>query len=207
MNGGWLPMLGSHGTVRAPENARVNTSLAPMVSSAPRRSRSAGFTLIEVLIALIVLVLGVLGAAGMTLASIRDSKQSGLRSQASAFAYELSDLMRANPGQETVFTSAASAASTSCWTTGCSPTDMAKNDYYEWSTKLTGPNGLPNAQAVVCYDRTDLNQFACDNDVTAPLVVKLQWDEKNNNARGQAATSGATVTTRLMSVVIKTSVQ
>jgi type IV pilus assembly protein PilV len=205
MNGGWLPMLGSHGTVRAFENARVKTSFAPMVSSTPRRSRNAGFTLIEVLVALVVLVLGVMGAAGMTLASLRDSKQSGLRSQASGFAYELADLMRANPGQETIFTTAASAASATCWTTGCSPTDMAKNDYYEWSQKLTGPIGLPNAQAVVCHDRTNLNVFACDNDATAPLVVKLQWDEKNNNARGQA--SAGTVTTRLMSVIIKPSVQ
>ncbi len=208
-------MLGDRAGGRAPENARVKKIRNPLAIAARSgtapiaapdglrsSSRAAGFTLIEVLIALIVLVLGVLGAAGMTLASMRDSKQSGLRAQASALAYELGDIMRANPGQSAVFTGGTAVANAGCWTTGCAPTDMAKNDFYEWKLKLATPAGLPNASAVVCHDATNLNTFACDNNALAPLVVKLKWDEKNNAARDQTAAAAA-VTTRYLSVVVQ----
>ncbi len=154
----------------------------------------AGFTLIEVMVALIVLVLGVLGAAAMTLSAIRDSKQSGLRSQASAMAYELSDLMRANSsGNEAIFTGGAPSSVAACWSAaGCLPSEMAKNDYFEWRAKLTGVNGLPNSAAVICRDAANLASNAasyatCDNLPASPLVVKMKWDEKNNNARDATA--------------------
>ena len=206
MNGGFPPMLGSPFSRRAQQNARVKKSPAfPSRSAALvcSGSRAAGFTLIEVLIALIVLVLGVLGAAAMTLNSMKDTKQSGLQSQATALAYELGELMRANPGQETSFTNGTQATVASCWTTGCTPAEMASNDYYEWYTKLSGTGGLPNGDAVVCRDATKLNLFTCDNSPTAPLVVKLKWDEKNNNARGPVAAANGAVTTRILSVPIK----
>ncbi len=185
---------------------------APLMAGAatPRvRTRQAGFTLIEVLIALIVLVLGVLGAAAMTLTSLRDGKQSGLRSQAAALAYEIGDIMRANrnaTGVEAIFTGTQPTGGiSSCWTSsGCVPTDMATNDFYEWIQKLHNPiTGLPNGQAVICHDlATPATSFpACDGSATSPLVVKLKWDEKNNNARG--ATSTTAVSTQYLVVTLQ----
>jgi type IV pilus assembly protein PilV len=192
-------MLGGHRRRRWRQNARVKKPSHPPSGLPRRATRSAGFTLIEVLIALIVLVLGVLGAAAMTLTSLRDGKQSIYRSQATALAYELGDLMRASPSQEAVFTGATPALVSSCWTTGCSPSDTAKNDVAEWRAKV--PLVLPNGDAVICHDLTKLDQYpACDGSATAPLVVKLKWDEKNNNARGQTTSA---VTTRSMSIVIQ----
>ena len=195
------------------QNARMPSS-RPSLRSVPRRHRHAGFTLIEVMVALIVLVLGVLGSAAMTLTAIRDGKQSGLRSQASALAYELGDLMRTTrstsslpldqAAREAIFTSAAPPAVVSCWSAnGCTLAEMAQNDYYEWHRKLTGPNGLPNGQAVICRDATKLGDasLACDGAPTSPLVVKLRWDEKNNNARDAAAPTSITV--RTMAVPIQ----
>ena len=197
-----MPMLGALARSSRQQNAGVKKSLAPTLLRPVRGPRVrvgravrrvAGFTLIEVMVALIVLVLGVLGAAAMTLSAIRDSKQSGLRSQASALAYELSDLMRASgSGQVGVFTGSLPTAVATCWSTGCIPIDMAKNDYAEWHAKLTGANGLPNGDAVICRDATNLasdaaSYGACDNLLTSPLVVKLKWDEKNNNARDATA--------------------
>ena len=215
MNGGCLPMLGRQRGRSRRQNVGVKKAPSPRIRTRsqrrlPRRAGVvAGFTLIEVLVALIVLVLGVLGAAAMTLNAIRDSKQSGLRSQASALAYEIGDLMRANrnPSQETVFTGAPpTGAISSCWTTGCIPSDMAKNDYFRWRQKLQGTTGvaavLPNGDAVICRDATMLASYpACDNLATSPLVVKLKWDEKNNNAR---STTGPTaVTTQYMVVTVQ----
>ena len=214
-----MPMLGARAFRLRRQNAGVKKSDTPSPVRSVRGPRAralssaSGFTLIEVMVALIVLVLGVLGAAAMTLSAIRDTKQSGLRSQASALAYELSDLMRMSPGQETVFTgSVPSSGVATCWTTGCSPADMAKNNYYEWVAKLRGtsgmPNsGLPNGAAVVCRDvgslASDAASYAaaCDGLPTSPLVVKIRWDEKNNNARD--ATAPTAVTTAYLVVPIQ----
>ncbi len=216
-------MLGTRPHPLRRENAGVKKSTDPFVAGRSRApcSRQGGFTLIEVMVALIVLVLGVLGAAAMTLSAIRDSKQSSLRSQASALAYELSDLIRASayptpvvpavappagtpppPGpQEGVFIgSPPSAGVATCWSTGCTPDDMAKNDYFEWRAKLRGPDGLPNGDAIICRDATNLGSDvvsynpACDGLASSPLVVKMSWDEKNNNARDASSPTAITRT-------------
>lgn len=160
------------------------------------------------MVALIVLVLGVLGAAAMTLTALRDSKQSALRSQASALAFELAELMRMSPDQEAVFTGAVPASVGTCWTaTGCAPIDMARNNYYEWDAKLRGSTGLPGAAAKICRDVTNLTSDAsgfasCDNLATSPLVVKLRWDEKANVSRFAAnATIAAAPVTQAYLVV------
>ena len=178
-------MLGRHGVPVAHQNARVHKSSSPSLST----HRSAGFTLVEVLVALIVLVLGVLGSAAMTLTSLRDNKQSALRSQASSMAYELADLMRANPLQETVFTgSTPSGVVAACYTSGCAPSDMAASDYSQWITKLTSTTapatGLPNASWKICRDAGNPNSMStCDALATSPIVIKLKWDEKFNNGK------------------------
>ena len=195
-------MLGKRRPAHEHQNVRVQKSTV-------LRPSSRGFTLIEVLISLIVLVLGVLGAAAMTLNSLKDSKQSGLRTQASQLAYELSDLMRfAGFSQQGIFTGGAPAASSSCWTgTGCTPAQMAANDFYEWQLKAFGtastPGMLPNGAAKICRDISNTAPTAaawnatCDGLNTSPIVLKMKWDEKNNIARGQAQASGATAVTTM----------
>ena len=182
-------MLGTHGVPGAHQNARVHKSTSLSLST----RRSAGFTLVEVLVALIVLVLGVLGAAAMMLTSLRDNKQSALRSQATALAYELGDLMRVNPNQEATFTgSIPTGVVAGCFTTGCAPSDMASSDYYQWIAKLVSPTpatgvpvtGLPNASWKICRDATNPGSLStCDGLPTSPLVVKMKWDEKFNNGK------------------------
>ena len=192
-------MLGDRRATPAHENAGVKN---PPHSPSRKARRQGGFTLIEVMVALVVLVLGVLGAAAMTITAIRDSKQSALRSQATSLAYELSDLLRMSPNQEAVFTSGAPTAVPGCWTTGCSVTDIAKNNFYEWDQKVKG-SGLPNGDYKICRDSANLalTQDAagvtafgtCDGAATSPLVVKFKWDEKLNNARGQYAVASPVI--------------
>jgi type IV pilus assembly protein PilV len=248
MNGGWPPMLGDPWSKRERQNACVKKSLpfrspvrsvrAPLPSRAvpalpraarlgvlrtarPMAHRAAGFTLIEVMVALIVLVLGVLGAAAMTMASLKDSKQSGLREQATALAYEMSDIMRANPPQYAPYIPPAAPVlqidtetdfrgppviQGSCYTTGCGRDFNAQNDLAVWYAKLTGPGGLPGGAYRICRDATNLTLNAagfttCDNLATSPLVIKLSWTEVTNVARGQATTTGAATTQYLMVVI------
>ena len=61
------------------------------------RSRAdAGFTLIEVLIAVLLLSIGLLGLAGLQMASLKNNGSAMNRSQATWIAYDVLDRMRAN---------------------------------------------------------------------------------------------------------------
>jgi len=61
-----------------------------------RKHRARGFTLIEALVALVVLSIGLLGVAALQLTSLRSNHSSAMRSQATFLAYDIIDRMRAN---------------------------------------------------------------------------------------------------------------
>lgn len=61
-----------------------------------KKRSQRGFTLVEMLVALLVLSVGLLGIAGMQLASLRNTQGAYVRSQASILAYDITERMRAN---------------------------------------------------------------------------------------------------------------
>ena len=72
-----------------------------MTRSMPSRRRSAprkahGFTLVEVLIALLVLSIGMLGIAALYLESLHASRSALVRTQAVTLASDIADRIRAN---------------------------------------------------------------------------------------------------------------
>ena len=56
----------------------------------------SGFTLIEVLVALVIVALGMLGNAMLQLQGMKNSNDAYLRSQIGIFAYDIADKIRAN---------------------------------------------------------------------------------------------------------------
>ena len=60
-------------------------------------TRDAGFTLLEVLIALVVLSIGLLGLAALQSTGLRSTHGANLVSQSSILAYDMADRIRANP--------------------------------------------------------------------------------------------------------------
>ena len=60
------------------------------------QTTSAGFTLIEVLVALLIVALGMLGNAMLQLQGMRNSNDAYIRSQISMIASEIADKVRAN---------------------------------------------------------------------------------------------------------------
>lgn len=56
-----------------------------------------GFTLLEVLIALLVLSIGLLGLAALQTTGLRSNQMASMRTQATQVAYDITDRMRANP--------------------------------------------------------------------------------------------------------------
>ena len=103
-----------------------------------RFSSSDGFTLIEVLVALIVVSIGLLGLAGLQATSVRFNQQAYLRSQAVQQAYDMADRIRANArgmwdgdyddidGTE---------SDPACIDTDCSPADLATTDAVAWNAQ------------------------------------------------------------------------
>ncbi len=106
-------------------------------------NKKSGFTLIEVLIAMVVLAIGLLGLAGLQVTSLKNNQSAYNRSQATQLAYDLADRMRANFAGVSSYTTGTAAAVANCKnTTGCSPAEMAVNDLFEWNSAIS--SALPN---------------------------------------------------------------
>ena len=104
----------------------------------------AGFTLIEILIAMIILAFGLLGLAGLQAAGLQQNQNSQYRSQATALAYDLADRIRANSGQIGTYIAPAPALNNAgCLTVAsCTSIQMANHDMAEWNAALlTMPGG------------------------------------------------------------------
>lgn len=63
---------------------------------APGMSRARGFSLIEVLVALLILAFGLLGLAFLQVLNVRYTQSAAQRTIATNLAYEVLDMMRAN---------------------------------------------------------------------------------------------------------------
>ncbi len=76
----------------------ISEAHLPIVNShvAARRSAQQGASLIEVLVAVMLLSFGILGMVGMQYAGTKFNHSSTLRSQATSLAYDLADRARAN---------------------------------------------------------------------------------------------------------------
>ncbi len=121
-----------------------------------------GFSLIEVLIATMVLAIGLLGLAATQTSNLQDSLSAYQRSQATRLAYSMADRMRANildaKNSAGTYATAASTSSlvqtntaqSSCKTTaGCTAALMAQNDIYEWNNTVN--TILPSGQGTISF--------------------------------------------------------
>lgn len=117
--------------------------------------RARGFTLVESLVALVVLSIGMLGIAGLYLESVRSGRTSILRSQAVALATDLADRIRANRAGGPQYDDGASGAGAilaACEDggAGCTPNEMAGHDKAQWLDALA--TTLPNGDGTVEVD-------------------------------------------------------
>lgn len=102
--------------------------------------KSAGFTLLEVLVALFVLSVGLLGLASLQAQALRYNHNAYLRSVATQQAYDIADRIRANAvglqiGAYDSITS--DPGDPGCITSGCAPAQVAQFDAFEWYTSLS----------------------------------------------------------------------
>ena len=160
-------------------------------------STQVGFSLIEVLVAIIVLSVGMLGAVGMQSAALRSNKESKNLAAAVMFARELGERMRGNHSVaiktvasdnpylfDTTLTGTSSVATfnVNCFTAGCSvPKDSATWDVADWQGRVLA--ALPTPRVKVCfdkdpYDSAGIARWACTNDGNLS-VLKMSWTSSN----------------------------
>lgn len=109
--------------------------------------KTKGFTLVEVLVALVVLSVGMLGIAGLYVTSLRSGSSSIYRMQAVNLATDIADRIRANRTANVDY--AGVPADNLCVGGGvsCTPAQMAANDLWVWQQQLTAT--LPGGGGVV----------------------------------------------------------
>lgn len=120
------------------------------------RARTRGFSLLEVLIALVVFSLGLLGMTGLQAVSTKLNHSAYLRSQAQFLAQSMADRMRANSravwAQSYDDTYPIAGADPCSGGTACDSDDVATRDKVIWGQQLT--DLLPNGAATITCTAT-----------------------------------------------------
>lgn len=115
-------------------------------------TREQGFSLIEVLVAMIILAVGLLGIAGLFANSLKSTDNAYMHSQAVVLAYDMGDRIRANPSvlADYAQTPPATAPNKDCHASVCTKAELALADLYEWNTTVT--NTLPGGNTSVAVN-------------------------------------------------------
>lgn len=148
----------------------------------------SGATLLEVLIAILILSFGLLGMLGLIINSYKLTSSSNFRTVAAQQAYSMADTLRSNVLILAKFQNPAASADANCLSaTGCDKDAVFGNDVAMWSNRLASM--LPQGRGTVCSDATPEDgdpsdpNWGCDPvaaNPTGPFVVKVCWIEGQN---------------------------
>ena len=134
-------------------------------------SRQSGFSLFEVLIAMVLLAVGLLGLAAMQVTGLASNQSAHQTSQSTLLAYDIADRVRANSSAAATYLTANTTLEEAVedgvqegckTTTGCTPAQLAQNDLLEWHNSLA--SALPGATGTL---------VVADNIYT----VAINWDQ------------------------------
>jgi len=145
-------------------------------------SRQSGFTLIEVLIAILILGIGLLGLASLQAVGLQFNQSSQFRSQATNLAYEMADRMRSNrqAARDGDYTGPLVTPLPDCTPNlALNQATVAARDVASWRNSLACLLPLGNGA------------IAVDNDGIATITV--QWDD----SRGEEAALAFVMETQL----------
>jgi type IV pilus assembly protein PilV len=147
------------------------------------RSTQRGTTMLEVLIAILILSVGLFAMLGLMMNSMKLTTTSTYRAMATQHAHTMTNLINAAGSMIFDFdyyTPSKAAAEDKCFTdlAGCSQADMTNTQMKMWQDELA--NGLPGGAGVVCKSKSAAgtpDEWLCDGGVGDPFMVKICWDE------------------------------
>ena len=164
--------------------------------------KSAGFSMIEVMVSLLVIVIGVLGLAGLQSKTIPYTQDSAQRNTAIMLADDLVDLMRASNNDSSVSIKdfqKAPGADFPAAASSCAPTPSSiSNRLGCWAAQaakvLPGATALLNTGFYVCWSvvPTDITNTSCSGAGSGQEVeIRLSWSV----AKGGDCLDGSTTNT------------
>ena len=168
-----------------------------MVSSS--RYSARGFSLIEVMVALLVLAIGVLGMLMLQMTSLRTSRETLMQSSALQLATDIAEQLKGSarsPEMLQLFLQLDYVATASTMTGGsdcygvdsaCSATEIAASAIREWQQRLR--QMLPGSRLKICRDASPWQtsrksmRWECDdagatppaNSAMSPIWIKIGW--------------------------------
>ncbi len=133
----------------------------------------SGFTMVETMVALVVLAIGLLGIAALYLNSLQAGRSAVYRTEAVNLAADLADRIRSNRtalgAYANVFTDAPADVAACYTTAGCTPAQLAASDLNRWKADIAQllPNGLGQVAVTLPVGVGE----------PANYVVTVQWAE------------------------------
>lgn len=144
-----------------------------------------GFSLIEVMIAMLVMTLGAGALALLLMASVRGTVQAQERSVVTLQAAELAQLIHANPAALGHFILPPGEVQDCQQGRGCANDEWAASHLRHWQQNLHA--AMEQAHGAVCLDSSPLDgdgtDLSCDG--SGQPVVKIVWQEQLTNQEDQ----------------------
>lgn len=154
------------------------------MQTSPAGNSQFGFSMVEVLVAIVVLSFGLLGLAGLQADGLRSNNDAYLKSQATLLAYDMLDRMRANmQGVENGFYDnlfSSTPSDPGCVSSGCTIQQMSQHDAYEWSEKIA--ELLPGGQGLVSGSGSG-----------SIFTITVMWDERRTGVTGTSCSGNPQV--------------
>ena len=135
-----------------------------------KKQSQQGVTLVESMIALLVISIGLLGIASLQITAMSQNASSLNHSQAVWYAYNMSDRIRANLNQFNNYNGidTTNSYSQDCMAATCSNAQMLTADAADWGTMIAN---LPGGRGII-------------TNTADGLLVNVMWDDEGTGATG-----------------------
>ena len=161
--------------------------------SLSKRRGARGFSMIELLVAVLVMGIGVLGITGLQMVSLQNNRGALTRADAVQLAYDILDRMRANPGAAYagLAIGAAPPVTVDCQAATCTEAQMATFDQAVWKCSLgnwnNNVNCVPIRNGVILPLGTAQPGLPSGDGSIAVngggiVTITVQWQEPNQPA-------------------------
>ena len=150
--------------------------------------KQVGTTLIEVLVAVVVVSVGLVGLAALQTLSMKNNHSAYLRTQATFIAYDMVDRMRANllaaqAGSYVIALGTAPSGTTNCQSSVCAASDLVTFDINEWKCSL----GAWDTQST-CSTTLSMNGMLPGGDGAVSRAgnihtVSVRWNDRDGVQR------------------------
>lgn len=148
--------------------------------------KQSGFTLLEVLVAMLVLSIGLLGLAGLMASSMRNNQSAYHSTQATWFAYDILDRMRANRAGALAGNYSAALSSPAC-SMAAPAGSIAAQDIGGWKNMIAC--ALPEGDGSIVV-----------NGANRRVTVTVQWNDSRGSVDTAALPGSAGSATRQLTV-------